>query len=172
VIKPEDLLRREPESASLDRPLDHLMACHRRIENRLNTLQRAAAAIESDPPAARAALESAFRFFETSGMQHTEDEERSLFPRLRPALSREDLEFLDALEHQHVQANALFPEVKRAIDGPPDIFRAKVARLVELYRDHIAAEDSLLQPLAQLHLSPQDVRSIAVEMKRRRGLPA
>jgi hemerythrin-like domain-containing protein len=172
VIKPEDLLRREPERASLDRPMDHLMACHRRIENRLATLQRAADAIESDAPAARAALESAFRFFETSGVQHTEDEEHSLFPRLRPLLSREDLEFLDALERQHVQANALFPEVKRALDGPPQVFRAKVARLVDLYRDHIAAEDAMLQPLALAHLKPEDVKEIAAEMKRRRGLPA
>jgi hemerythrin-like domain-containing protein len=148
------------------------MACHRRIENRLATLQRAADAIESDPAAARAALESAFRFFETSGAQHTEDEERSLFPRLRPSLSREDLEFIDALERHHVQANALFPEVKRSAGGPPEIFRAKVARLVDLYRDHIAAEDSLLQPLAQAHLGPEDLAAIAAEMKRRRGLPA
>jgi hemerythrin-like domain-containing protein len=172
VIKLSDLLRNEPESATLDRPLDHLTACHRRIEDRLATLERAAKVIDSDPAAARAALGSAFRFFESNGLLHTEDEEQSIFPRLRVSFDDQGRELLDALGRQHDEAEALFAEVKRDVDGAPEVLRAKVASLVELYRSHIATEDSTLVPLARTHLSEQDAAEISAEMKRRRGLEA
>ena len=43
MIKPEALFKPVLERSSLDRPLDHLMACHRRIEERLEVMERAAA---------------------------------------------------------------------------------------------------------------------------------
>jgi hemerythrin-like domain-containing protein len=172
VIKLADLLRNEPESATLDRPLDHLNACHRRIEDRLATLERAAKVIDSDPAVARSALGSAFRFFESNGLLHTEDEEQSIFPRLRVSFDDQGRELLDALGRQHDQAEALYAEVKQALEGPPEVLRAKVASLVDLYRSHIATEDSTLVPLARRHLSEQDAAEISAEMKRRRGLEA
>jgi HEAT repeat protein len=59
---------------------------------------------------ARAALESALRYFRESAPKHTADEEESLFPRLRelqdPAIEKA-LATLDALEADHRKANTL-----------------------------------------------------------------
>ena len=42
MITPQQLIQgpQEGEQATLDRPLEHLVACHRRIEERLRTLER------------------------------------------------------------------------------------------------------------------------------------
>jgi hypothetical protein len=46
---------------------------------------------------------------------HTEDEESSLFPRLRPKLSVDELAFVDSLERQHGQAEGIYSELKRFV---------------------------------------------------------
>jgi len=68
------------ESTTLDAPLEHLMACHRRIEERLATLERAGAALESRRDEALGAIRAAFAFMDSNGAIHTRDEEESLFP--------------------------------------------------------------------------------------------
>ena len=91
-------------AAAIDSPIDHLMACHRRIEQRLDTMFNAAGLLETDRAGALAAIQNSIRFMDTSGERHTEDEEASLFPRLRQKLSSEEIAFLDSLEDQHVEA--------------------------------------------------------------------
>ena len=54
-------------------------------------------------------------FWNTSGALHTEDEEASLFPRLRQKLAASDLEFIDSLEAQHIEAGALFSKLKEVV---------------------------------------------------------
>ena len=61
-------------NAAIDTPVEHLMACHRRIEDRLATLERAADHLRGDKPV---------------------DEEESLFPRVRPHLTPEELHYLN-----------------------------------------------------------------------------
>ena len=100
-------------SATIDSPIEHLMACHRRIEQRLDTLIKAAGHIGKDRLAALAAIASNLHFLDTSGALHTEDEEASLFPRLRPKLSATEIAFVDSLEAQHAEAESIFSELKR-----------------------------------------------------------
>jgi len=157
MIKAEALLGGAAEPATLDRPLDHLMACHRRIEDRLATLEGASEA-----------LEGALRFLDTNGALHTEDEEESLFPRLRRRLNPAELAFVEGLEAQHIRADALNVDIKRAAET----LRARIGQFVALYREHIAVEDSTLQSLAKEKLSKEDLAGIAKEMKRRRGREA
>ena len=183
MITPEQLLRpKSSESSStLDRPLQHLTACHRRIEERLATLERVAGHLEARRGEALEAMESCFRFFESNGVLHTADEEESLFPRLQPGLTEEERTFIAGLESQHREADQLYIQLKaianRLRAGQPATvelqqrYRATSARLAELYRSHIAAEDQTLTALGERVLSESQLDEISKEMKRRRALP-
>jgi hemerythrin-like domain-containing protein len=167
-------------SATLDAPVDHLMACHRRIEQRLDTLTAATDHLQSDRQAALDAIRKSLLFLDSNGAMHTADEEDSLFPRLRPKLSAQELDFLDKLEQQHVEADALYADLRRTVSEissepsvPDDLierYRDCAQRLRELYREHIAAEDSVLTPIARNKLTESDLAQLTDEMRRRRAL--
>ncbi|MFN3325610.1 MAG: hemerythrin domain-containing protein [Bryobacteraceae bacterium] len=159
------------ESGTIERPLDHLVACHRRIEARLDALERIAAHLDAAPEEALEAAAGCFRFFDTNGVLHTEDEEESLFPRLRKGLTAEELRFLDDLERGHVEAERIYAELKEAVAARSGArSRESAARLCSLYRAHIAAEDTVLIELGRRILKTAELAEISREMKRRRGL--
>lgn len=170
MIRAEALFAPKPERSSIDAPLDHLKACHRRIEERLDLMERAAAHLETNRAEALDAFASAFRFMDTAGVLHTEDEEMSVFPRLKAHLERGELSYLAGLEHDHTEAHRLYTELKQIhAEAPAPKVAAVVARLTTLYRAHIASEDDVLQAYGAQHLAPADLGAIAAEMKARRG---
>jgi hemerythrin-like domain-containing protein len=95
---------------------------------------------------------------------------------LRSALST-----LDRLEKDHETVSPLHTEVERLAEmyletgslSAPDrqAFRTAVARLQEIYREHIRVEDSAVFPLAARLLSDKDKSAIAQEMAARRKVP-
>ena len=160
--------------ATLDRPIEHLTACHRRIEDRLATLERAAEWLTAEDEKRKAeateAIASALRFLDSSGVMHTVDEETSLFPRLLPRLDSGDLDYVQSLERQHRELDQAYAELKSAFNaGEPDQYRAAVSRVAKLYREHIASEDRVLTAIAARHLSAADLDAIAAEMRARRS---
>lgn len=167
--------------ATIDTPVEHLMACHRRIEQRLETLVQAADHLAVDRLAALDAIRHAQQFLDTSGALHTEDEEVSLFPRLREKISLTELIFVDSLEKQHTHAEAIYTELKRlssslaaSSDAPADSIRAYLdcaTRLRDLYLDHIQAEDRILTAIARRSLSQSELAAISGEMRSRRAKP-
>ena len=158
--------------STLDHPLEHLVACHGRIEERLTILQRAAENLEIKPEEARQALESVFRYFETSGTNHTADEEESVFPRLAGKLTEEERAYIAALESQHQQAEDLYQHLRQGPQADLSDYRSLVARFCQLYREHIASENERLIATGKRLLSAQDLASISAEMRRRRGIGA
>jgi len=166
-------------SATIDSPIEHLMACHRRIEQRLDTLVDAAGHIENDRIAAFTAIAHSLHFLDTSGALHTEDEEASLFPRLRGKLSSAEVAFVESLEAQHTEAESIFAELKRlalqleAEDACSplliDQYRGCAEGLRSLYRAHIQAEDENLTPLAKRCLDDAEIAGISREMRERRA---
>lgn len=160
---------------SPDNVEDFLKACHRRIEQRLDALERAAAAIDTSREEALAAFESAFRFLDSSGALHTEDEEDSVFPRLRARMEPGERIYLAELEHDHAEAGVIHRRlrelVERAAQGDADVaaIRGAVEGLTALYRRHIASEDSALAEYARRLLTPEDRGAIAAEMRARRS---
>ena len=148
------------------------MACHRRIEGRLEILERAVAHWEDRPTEAREAVRNVFRFLDSSAVQHTADEEESIFPRLMPQLERGERAYLAGLEHQHSEAHRIYAELKALVEsgGAAQDLSALVDRFATHYRQHIASEDDVLQSYAREHLTAQQLDDIAAEMKRRRGL--
>ncbi len=160
--------------ATIDTPIEHLMACHRRIEQRLDTLVNAADHLDRDKLAATSAIAASFHFLDTSGLLHTRDEEDSLFPRLRPKLSAPELEFVDLLEAQHEQAEAIYAELKglqhRIAESPDDLLRYRdcAERLRDFYQSHIRSEDNILTAISKRLLSDEDLADISTEMRVRR----
>jgi hemerythrin-like domain-containing protein len=182
VIQPADLCapRASSEKQTLDRPLDHLVACHRRIEERLATLERVTPHWQSRKAEVLDAVRNCLRFFDTNGAWHTEDEEQSIFPRFAGQLNEDEQEYLAELARQHDVAEGAYEDVKRVIaslesqaeisDEAIGTYNAAVTRLAALYRAHIASEDSRLVAIGTRVLGEDSLRQISREMKRRRGL--
>jgi len=164
----------------LDRPLDHLMACHRRIEDRLATLERVVPHWQSRTNEAIEAVRNSLRFFDTNGVWHTEDEEQSIFPRFAGKITAEEHAYLEELARQHDAAEEAYAEVKaiaarlqqadQITAEAVEDYRRAVNRLGALYRAHIASEDSQLVAIGSRVLDEDTLRQISNEMKRRRGL--
>ena len=122
----------------------------------------AAGHVENDREAAVAAIANSIHFLDTSGALHTEDEEASLFPRLRQTLSISEIAFIDSIETQHDEAESIYAELKQsALDlnlgtesSPEAIgrYRDCAERLRSLYRAHIRAEDEILTAMARRSL--------------------
>lgn len=157
---------------------DFLMACHRRIEQRLAAMERAAAALDANRTEALAALAAALRFLDTSGALHTEDEEESVFPRLRARMEPGERTFLAGLEHDHAEAGMIHRRLRelaaKAAERPEHDaeLRGAVEQLAALYRRHIESEDATLTEYARALLTPQERLAIAEEMRGRRKPPA
>jgi hemerythrin-like domain-containing protein len=163
-------------SPTIDSPIEHLFACHRRIEQRLDTLVNAADHVAQNLPAAKAAIAASLDFLDNSGVLHTRDEEDSLFPRLRPKLTALETSFLDSLESQHGYAEAICVELKSLYASfecsgfDVAAYRACASRLRAFYRAHIRAEDETLTAIARRSLDHFDLTQITQEMRSRRSV--
>jgi hemerythrin-like domain-containing protein len=165
-------------ATTIDTPLEHLTACHRRIEDRLATLERAADRWRDAPELALEAIRKSILFLDSSGALHTMDEEQSLFPRLRPRLTGEEAAHLDRLEQQHHEVESVIAELKGVVaqiaaspeqSVPLDTrYRELVNQLTGLYRPHIQFEDDVLIRLARRVLDAGELRDISEEMRSRR----
>ena len=174
----------KPERSFAD-PIGLLTDCHRRIERFLSVLAQVSAQAEGAQLTSeqRTALEKALLYFREAAPKHTADEEQTLFPRLRslhrPAV-KAILAKLDALETQHGEAEQSHAEVDRlgrawlAVGSlsPADATRwsALIAGLMDLYRGHIAIEESEVFPVAVAQISEFERQAMGGEMAARRGL--
>ncbi|MCC6320819.1 MAG: hemerythrin domain-containing protein [Phycisphaerales bacterium] len=179
-----------------DEPIGLLTDCHRRIERFLDILQRVAReyAGAQRPLDAQAleAVRKARAYFAHAAPRHTADEEESLFPRVRAAVSGGDgvesdgagrsgpLADLDRLHADHERADALHARVDGLLtawlrDGVLPAGQATelgglLGSLGSLYREHIHIEESAVFPLAGRVLSADELTRIGAEMRDRRGL--
>ncbi len=162
----------------MDRPLDHLMACHRRVEEKLLVLERAVAHLDNLTEEALYALRSVITFLDSSLVLHTEDEEESVFPRIRVHAPDDEREYLDSLEMQHREAEGYVARLKnlaKQLERDPSLPTARIAlgqtamRLTALYRAHIASENVRLTAIGRIRLDEVALAEIAFEMKLRRS---
>jgi hemerythrin-like domain-containing protein len=157
-------------------PIEHLLACHRRIEDRLAILERAGQHLEDRPEESLLAISNSLRFLDTSGVLHTVDEEESVFPRLRGCLAADEITYLDTLESQHREVDVVYASLKQIVNQlqqqrtPERLasYRELVAKLTAAYRAHIASEDSVLMDMARRTLTPSQLSEIKTEMRARR----
>ena len=166
-------------------PLGVLSDCHRRVEHFLHLLIRVTEEARGGELRSeqRDALEVALRYFEEAAAKHTDDEEESVFPRLRAAQrprSAEALVIIDALTQDHKVARARHAEVETLAhrwlaDGhltpaAAGELAALLHDLSTMYRRHIAIEDEELIPLARQILDASALAALGREMAVRRGL--
>ncbi|MBI4903769.1 MAG: hemerythrin domain-containing protein [Acidobacteria bacterium] len=182
MIRPADLIApvQFAEKTTLDHPLEHLTACHRRIEERLATLERVIPHFIDKRDEAISAMESSLRFFDTNGSWHTADEEESLFPRIADRLTGDERGFIDKLEAEHQEAENIFTKLRAVAaklkeDTPCsqeriDQYAALCRTLCTIYRGHIQAEDARIPEIGHRVLSEAELELISQEMKLRRGL--
>lgn len=165
-------------AATLDTPIAHLSACHRRIEERLCTLERAAPELCARTAEVMAVFQAVFWFFDSNGAHHTADEEESFFPRIVNRISPEEREFLQSLEAEHTRVEAVYDDLKEQVarlSAPPSPaeqaqLASSVEKLCALYRAHIASEEERLPAIASRSLSAAELSAISKEMKQRRGI--
>jgi len=170
--------------ASFEQPLQLLMDCHRRIEHFLQVLARLVDVEvgEELSDEQRRALETALTYFRDAAPRHTQDEEQSLFPRLREAAGTEAIEafkLMDALEADHVRADNLHRQIDaRGLEwlrsgGLSPVGRAEMSlwlkELQPLYQRHLQIEDGEIFPFAGRTLTPEQIHAVGGEMKDRRS---
>jgi hemerythrin-like domain-containing protein len=142
-------------------PFARLLNTHRRIEERLAELEQAAGQADL------ATMADVLGFFERAGARHHEDEERSLFPRLRQVADLAPL--LTTLEQEHRDHEAARATLEAAHAQGADAVAPAVDRFCTLYRAHIAREEVELFPAARAALDEPTKEAIAKEMADRRG---
>jgi len=158
--------------------LDMMERSHRRLEERVVELQRAAEAIvrERADDAELEQVDSVLAFLEKSAARHESDEEESLFPRLRQ--HTELVSLMSDLAHEHDQHRHLVAHLRALRSGwPPGgpdagdgaALVMAVSELARAYRAHIEREERELMPLARDRLTADERAQVGLEMERRRN---
>jgi hemerythrin-like domain-containing protein len=167
-------------TADFDHPLEMLSACHERVLDRVDTLERLAAHLPRHgcDEQARQAAANVMRYFDTAGEHHHDDEERDLFPLLvRMALDDgHAMALIARLKDEHLRLRAMWQTLRGELE---QITRGTLAhldglrieRFGELYRQHIELEELELLPLAERVLPDADKARMSVAMAQRRGVP-
>jgi hemerythrin-like domain-containing protein len=177
-----------PDSG-FDDPLGLLSDCHRRVERFLGVLvavsdRSRGRALARDE---REALTTALRYFREAAPKHTQDEEDSLFPRMRAAsgphasAAHAALKKVEELERQHQDAAVWHREVdllgerwlaQGLLSAEESERLADLLGLLRrLYQEHIAVEDNEIFPVAGRALDAAQLQEIGREMAARRGVP-
>ncbi|MHC5212139.1 MAG: hemerythrin domain-containing protein, partial [Planctomycetota bacterium] len=153
-----------------------LAHCHERILDTLLLLEETARALRHESAFSDELLASfcdVLVFVDTALPMHTDDEERSLFPRLRrcqPFTGNEGDTPMDCMEAEHKQHQRMLAVLKRAIMQRQVLPTVNAAvALVNEYRAHITKENEILFPWAkELLADPADVAEMTREMQARR----
>lgn len=170
---------------NFDEPLQLLVHCHEKIIWQLNNLSIAGELLLSEEKLIEAffLIDRAAAHLKNAGAKHTEDEENSLFPRLRKRKNSEVVEIftaIDELEAEHKEAQQIELELNKLITFLPrrvlaakekiEKFNEIVARLNKLYLPHIKLENDVVFPFAAKILPESELSEIGFEMKQRRFL--
>lgn len=179
----------KPESG-FDDPMGMLADCHKRILHFTETICTLAMASGRDPltDSEREALTDALAYFQDGGPRHTEDEEKSLFPRLR-AIHTSGVEAVlakvDSLEADHRWAERQHADVdvicrrwlaagrltmgdRQRLCGTSN--NGIIEPLLRFYEHHLKLEEDEVFPVAASVLSAADIKAIGREMAARRGM--
>lgn len=172
----------KPQSPFED-PLGLLTDCHRRIESFLGVLIKVTERYAGGPLDAEAvsALRTALDYFREAAPKHTQDEEDSLFPRMRSAQGdSEILHQVEALETDHRLADAGHAEVdrlgrlwlqeSRLSESDVQVMSDTLQSLRSVYEKHIALEDDVIFPAAARMLVQEELKDVGREMANRRGV--
>lgn len=164
-----------------DESLEALQACHGRIEQQLQALEKLARRVAAGVPdrAAGSDAKAVLRYFETAGAQHQRDEDEDVFPLLRAraaALGRiEVAAAIDELEREHTTVEAQWRRLREALSAVAalregaGIDAGEAERFAWLYRRHMDREAQLVLPFAREALRAEERAELGARMAARRG---
>jgi hemerythrin-like domain-containing protein len=174
------MFRMEEVTPGFDDPLGVLRACHRRIVERLELLERLPeyVGMHGADASAQSAAQRILNYFDRAATHHHEDEEADLFPMLREARGRAgwDDRVLEALEQLSMEHERLAWHWARVRPSLVSLSRGKhvatlqTEELVRAYRAHMAVEDELIFPVAARLLDSGELQRLGTAMQKRRGL--
>jgi hemerythrin-like domain-containing protein len=166
-----------------DDPLGLLTACHERITERLDLLERLPGHVLANgaDAGARSAAQRILQYFDRAAPHHHEDEEQDLFPMLRAAQHREGADprlsaWLDRLSAEHRELERGWKDLRPGLvalaqeelgEVLPDL---ACPDLIDAYRRHIALENDHLLPVAERLLTAREIGRLAAAMQSRRGI--
>ena len=166
-------------AADFDHPLEMLSACHDRVKDRIDTLERLVAHLPEHgcDEQARQAAANVMRYFDTAGEHHHADEECDLFPAIERTRAHDapSVALLGRLREEHVRLRGLWqalrPELQSIAAGSSaSLDAALIERFGALYRQHIDLEELELLPLAEEVLGESVTATLGGAMARRRGV--
>lgn len=180
----QDVLLHRDSACDFGDPIGALRHCHRMIDRQLAQLEEGCRMLREGAPAPLALERLQVMKVNFSGPRdrHTQDEEQSLFPRLRAhevELGARVLDVLDALESEHRIAEAIHSDFRELLEllsagtEPPELIAARISRcagaLASHYRSHMHFEDEVIFPAASRVLEPGDLVEMGDEMRARRS---
>ena len=163
--------------------VQHLKDCHERIERCLVITQHAINALADTEPVLRveatAALDYELAFLYLLARLHSDDEEQTLFPRLRANLDNdpEGLKpVIQSMEAQHSHEHALFADLAASVNllfkkgaTPADDELRKLQttfdKLVEMYKPQIKIENEKIIANCPKYLKKNDLDAMLKEMQ-------
>lgn len=168
-------------SVGFEVPLEMLAACHGRVQQQCDTLQRLQAHLLAHGAdlAAQQAATAVMRYFDSAGRQHHEDEEQDLFPALAEAMAGSDAvcirELTGALCAEHRRLESMWQALRHTLQQvaagqTATLDEATLHGFVDLYASHIAREEAELLPMAARLLSDAELDRVGRAMRARRGL--
>lgn len=156
-------------------PLGLLTACHRRMREHCDLLERLHAhTLEHGSDAqAMGAADRVLNYFSTAARHHHNDEEQDLFPRLREDAGLANV--IDDLIAGHIELEATWDTLREAIEAIAlghaiSDWHMGMQAFVGAYRKHIEIEDTHILPIARTMLEDQDLAALAEAMAERRGV--
>lgn len=167
---------RSAEAPDFTQPLALLRACHERMLEQCETLEKLVAHVREHgvDDDARTAAQRVHRYFTTAAPLHHQDEEIDLFPLLqRQSLKLADLVY--SLKQEHPQLDAAWSRLESDLLRPDhmddlDAFAGKVTDFCNRYRSHIKRENNELLDIAQHILSSKQQKAMGEAMAKRRGV--
>jgi hemerythrin-like domain-containing protein len=178
VIAVSNLLR--SPAPGFDDPLGLLRACHGRIRERLDTLERLPAHLAAHGADRDAQLASRriLEYFDRAAPHHHADEDADLFPLLlacpgRPGWDTALPELLRRLDAEHPQLEAgwarLRPVLQAVAEGEGAV-SPEAADWIAASRAHLALEEERVLPLAERVLTPEELARLGRSMAARRNV--
>lgn len=153
-----------------DQPLELLLACHGRMEQHCELLERLVDHLETKglDNEARSAIEKVRKYFNTAAVHHHNDEEEDLFPLLTGAE-----ELIAELLRQHKELEQQWQRLDSLLCAADLVDRAHELKevsdsFIKGYRQHIEIENGEVLPLAQAQLTASQLERMAATMERRR----
>lgn len=166
-------------AAGLDQPLEILEACHERVINHCEILQKLSNHLQKVgvDDQAKLASKNLLRYFESAAKNHHEDEEKNLFPMIIESIAGSDAvcikEIINSLIDDHRLLEKTWNKIKNTLELiasgiQAEIDQSQITLLITTYKKHIEIEENELLPMAKILLSEEQLDHMSHDMTQRR----